>query len=275
VEEIEMGLHRLGMKYTIYRTRNTVTLDFLENSSNCPDPELVMSRVQLILRLYWNIGEVLTGFDVDCCCFAFDGKRVWGTERGLEAFSLWVNLVDLSRASRSYVSRMLKYADRGWAVVDKLMRPNRMCNEKVGVRVPTGGWRIRGSLVRSLKETIDNASPGLETLHLAEVYYRCTGKVLVPRPEREPRRADSSSEDVEDNYPEDSPEIGGGAVDGLSLLGPSFKAATRYLAIPLRADTTITPVIGPGRLGFKIGGAQLSLMTEADWVKHAYKKPRA
>jgi hypothetical protein len=114
VEEIETGLRRLGMKkYTIYQTRNTVTLDFPKNPSNCPDIELVMRRVQVILRLYGDIGEVLTGFDVDCCCFAFDGKRVWGTERGLEAFSLGVNMVDLSRASRSYVSRMLKYADRG------------------------------------------------------------------------------------------------------------------------------------------------------------------
>jgi hypothetical protein len=162
-------------------------------------------------------------------------------------------------------------------MVDRLMRPNMMCNNKVGVRVPTGGWRIKGSLVRNLKETIHDASPGLETLYLAEVYYRCTGKVLVPRPGRETRRADLSGEDDldEDDYPEDSPEMVGGAADGLSLLGPSFAAATRYLAIPLRADTMVTPVIGLGRLGLKIGGAQSSVMTEADWVKDAYKKPSA
>jgi hypothetical protein len=83
VEKIETGLRRLGMKkYTIYQTRNTITLDFPENPSNRPDIELVMRRVQVILRLYGDIGEVLTGFDVDCCYFAFDGKRVWGTGGG-------------------------------------------------------------------------------------------------------------------------------------------------------------------------------------------------
>jgi hypothetical protein len=158
-------------------------------------------------------------------------------------------MVDLTRASQSYVSRMLKDADRGWAVVDRLMWPNRMCNNKVGVRVPTGRWKIMGSLVRNLKKTIHDASPGLEALYLAEVYYCCTGKVLVPRPGREPCRADLSGEDDldQDDYPEDSPDMAGGAADGLSLLGPLFATATRYLAIPLRADTMVTSVIGPGR----------------------------
>ncbi|KAL9650401.1 hypothetical protein ABK040_016468 [Willaertia magna] len=50
--------------------------------------------IQIILRIYKNISEILCGFDVDCCCFAFDGKKVLTTPRGRrsiiyhESFSL-------------------------------------------------------------------------------------------------------------------------------------------------------------------------------------------
>jgi hypothetical protein len=39
-------------------------------------------HIQIILRLYKSPAEVLLGFDIDCCCFAFDGKNVWTLPRG-------------------------------------------------------------------------------------------------------------------------------------------------------------------------------------------------
>ncbi|KAK0483117.1 hypothetical protein EDD18DRAFT_1362088 [Armillaria luteobubalina] len=41
--------------------------------------------VQIVLRLYASIGEILAGFDVDAPCFAFDGQVVWGSPRGIGA----------------------------------------------------------------------------------------------------------------------------------------------------------------------------------------------
>ena len=54
---------------------------------------------------------------VDCCCVAFDPKngKVWCTERGLRALRHASNIVDSAFASRSYATRIEKYAKRGFA----------------------------------------------------------------------------------------------------------------------------------------------------------------
>jgi hypothetical protein len=55
--------------------------------------------VQIILRLYKSISEILTGFDVDCACVAFDGQRVYANPRSIAAIATRTNLIDLSRRS--------------------------------------------------------------------------------------------------------------------------------------------------------------------------------
>ena len=68
--------------------------------------------------------QILTGFDVDCSCFAYDGRQVYGTPRAITAFMSQINPVDLSRRSPSYESRLAKYAHRGfevyWPQLDRL-----------------------------------------------------------------------------------------------------------------------------------------------------------
>ncbi|KAK0220640.1 hypothetical protein IW262DRAFT_1297690 [Armillaria fumosa] len=73
--------------------------------------------IQIVLRLYASIGEILAGFDVDAPCFAFDGQLVWGSPRGIGAVMRKANTVDMSRRSPSMESRFAKYATRGYEVL--------------------------------------------------------------------------------------------------------------------------------------------------------------
>ncbi|KAL9611524.1 MAG: hypothetical protein Q9167_003849, partial [Letrouitia subvulpina] len=73
-------------------------------------------HVQIVLRLYKSISEILTGFDVDCSCFAYDGRQVYGSPRGIASFITQTNTIDLTRRSPSYESRLSKYAHRGFEV---------------------------------------------------------------------------------------------------------------------------------------------------------------
>ena len=73
-------------------------------------------HVQIVLRLYKSVSEILTGFDVDCSCFAYDGNQVYGTPRGIASLMTQTNTIDLSRRSPSYESRLSKYAQRGFEV---------------------------------------------------------------------------------------------------------------------------------------------------------------
>lgn len=91
---------------TTIRTKNAITI-----ASQYPT-----RHVQIVLRLYDSISQIITGFDVDCACVAYDGKEVYGSPRALAAFSTQINTIDLTRRSPSYESRLSKYSHRGFEV---------------------------------------------------------------------------------------------------------------------------------------------------------------
>ncbi|KAJ5746177.1 hypothetical protein N7520_011359 [Penicillium odoratum] len=91
---------------TTIRTKNTVTI-----VSQYPT-----RHVQIVLRIYRSIAEILTGFDVDCSCVAYDGKQVYASPRAVTSYVTQVNQVDLTRRSPSYENRLSKYSHRGFEV---------------------------------------------------------------------------------------------------------------------------------------------------------------
>ncbi|KAL8331874.1 hypothetical protein RB593_002310 [Gaeumannomyces tritici] len=91
---------------TTVRTKNAITI-----CSSYPT-----RHVQIVLRIYKSVSEILTGFDVDCSGAAYDGKQVYCTPRALQSFVTQINHVDLSRRSPSYENRLSKYSHRGFEV---------------------------------------------------------------------------------------------------------------------------------------------------------------
>ncbi|QKX64713.1 uncharacterized protein TRUGW13939_11889 [Talaromyces rugulosus] len=91
---------------TTVRTKNAITI-----ASQYPT-----RHVQIVLRIYKSIAEILTGFDVDCSCVAYDGNQVYMAPRGIGAYITQVNQIDLSRRSPSYENRLSKYSHRGFEV---------------------------------------------------------------------------------------------------------------------------------------------------------------
>ncbi|RDW69000.1 ankyrin repeat protein [Aspergillus mulundensis] len=88
------------------RTKNAITI-----VSQYPT-----RHVQIVLRRYKSIAEILTGFDVDCSCAAYDGSQVYLAPRAVGAYMTQVNQVDLTRRSPSYENRLSKYSHRGFEV---------------------------------------------------------------------------------------------------------------------------------------------------------------
>jgi ankyrin repeat protein len=97
---------RTNASCQIVRTRHAVTI--LGQYPN--------RHIQVILRLYKSPAEVLMGFDVDCCCVCYDGSAVWALPRAKRAITKRYNLVDMSRRSLTYETRLYKYAKRGFCV---------------------------------------------------------------------------------------------------------------------------------------------------------------
>ncbi|KAI4103740.1 MAG: hypothetical protein L6R37_003668 [Teloschistes peruensis] len=107
IKQIEASVRNAILEeVTTVRTKNAITI-----ASHYP-----IRHVQIVLRLYKSVSEILSGFDVDCSCFAYDGSQVYGTPRGIAAFMTQTNTIDLTRRSPSYESRLSKYAHRGFEV---------------------------------------------------------------------------------------------------------------------------------------------------------------
>ncbi|KAF3482235.1 ankyrin repeat protein [Arthroderma uncinatum] len=91
---------------TSVRTKNTITI-----VSQYPT-----RHVQIVLRIYKSIAEIVTGFDVDCACVAYDGHNVYAAPRAVAALMTQANRIDLTRRSPSYENRLSKYSHRGFEV---------------------------------------------------------------------------------------------------------------------------------------------------------------
>jgi len=98
---------------TTVRTKNAITI-----ASQYPT-----RHVQIVLRIYRSISEILTGFDVDCSCAAYNGSQVYASPRALAAYMTQINTIDLTRRSPSYENRLAKYSRRGfeiyWPLLDR------------------------------------------------------------------------------------------------------------------------------------------------------------
>ncbi|RDL39383.1 uncharacterized protein BP5553_03723 [Venustampulla echinocandica] len=107
IEQIERCIQdSILHEVTTIRTKNAITI-----ASQYPT-----RHVQIVLRLYDSISQIITGFDVDCACAAYDGKQVYAAPRAIAAFMTQCNTIDLNRRSPSYENRLSKYSRRGFEV---------------------------------------------------------------------------------------------------------------------------------------------------------------
>jgi len=70
--------------------------------------------LQIVLRLNPSVERVLLNFDIDVCCVAFDGEKIWSTPRGIAALRSGVHLGDPARQSTTFDRRAPKYERRGY-----------------------------------------------------------------------------------------------------------------------------------------------------------------
>ncbi|KAF4955378.1 hypothetical protein FSARC_11864 [Fusarium sarcochroum] len=107
IKQIERAIKdALLNEVTVVRTKYAITI-----ASQYP-----VRHVQIVLRVYKSVSEILTGFDIDAAGGAYDGKQVYVTPRALGSFITQINHVDLTRRSPSYENRLSKYSHRDFEV---------------------------------------------------------------------------------------------------------------------------------------------------------------
>ena len=107
IKEIERSIKDgILQETTTIRTKNAITI-----ASQYPT-----RHVQVVLRLYDSMSQIITGFDVDCACAAYDGTQVYAAPRAIASFITQCNTIDLERRSPSYENRLSKYSHRGFEI---------------------------------------------------------------------------------------------------------------------------------------------------------------
>lgn len=74
-------------------------------------------KYQFIHRIYPTIGHILGGFDLACSAMAYDGVNYLTTDLGKWTFDNKTIIVDISRRSTTFSSRLRKYYMRGFDIV--------------------------------------------------------------------------------------------------------------------------------------------------------------
>jgi hypothetical protein len=92
------------MKTYIIKTKNTITL---YNKK---------FEVQIITRLYNNITDIFTNFDLDCCCVGYSKGNLYGLPRFIRSLAYSGNIFDPERQSSSYIHRLKKYIKRDFTL---------------------------------------------------------------------------------------------------------------------------------------------------------------
>ena len=124
------------------------------------EEQSVPITVQIILRLYNSITQVISGFDIDSCCAAYNGQNFYCMPRFARAILKGYNLADPERQSRNYGYRLKKYMKRGFNVAIPGYDPSRVCYSQLKNNSVTGLARVllqihRSSDVYNRKDLID------------------------------------------------------------------------------------------------------------------------
>jgi hypothetical protein len=107
--------------------------------------------VQVILRLYNSIVQVISGFDIDSCCAAYDGKKLYCMPRFVRSIVDGYNLVDPERQSLNYGYRLFKYLSRGFVIALPGYEHQRMLKSSINNPHATGLAKIMYQLNQRLK----------------------------------------------------------------------------------------------------------------------------
>lgn len=114
IDTIRLIYQRLNdkMKLYILKTKNTIT--FYNTKI----------EIQIITKLYHNISEVLTQFDLDSCCVAYNKGNFYALPRFVRSLAYSGNIFDPEKQSPSYIHRIKKYIKRGFSLFIPGLRKN-------------------------------------------------------------------------------------------------------------------------------------------------------
>ncbi len=124
----------------IYRTKNSVSLICTNNKEAVSVGKLKFDKIQIILRMYDTLPQILYGFDLQCAAFAMvSGSaedesetvafKVMGSELSMFSLATCHLIVDTGRRSESFAPRLEKYMRMGMILIFPFLDPIKAASE--------------------------------------------------------------------------------------------------------------------------------------------------
>lgn len=98
----------LKMPFTFELVKGVITISITTKES---------IDIQIILRDYFSISEILHSFDIPSCAIAYDGKKTYFTKLAEWSIINHLNIVIPEYRSATYEIRLKKYFDKGFGLV--------------------------------------------------------------------------------------------------------------------------------------------------------------
>lgn len=124
ITENEVKTHMLSAIETI-RNNNCVTVRF-DNGQ----------EIQIILRLYASIEEILDNFDIGSCSVGYDGDEIYLSKRGVLSYETFANVIEPEKRSTTYEYRLLKYWNRGFKIILPGLDVKKLSTTNFKYRIP-------------------------------------------------------------------------------------------------------------------------------------------
>ena len=93
----------------VYQVKGVITINYIFNGKYV--------KVQIILRDYTSISEILHSFDLSCCAIAWDGNITYMTHFALWSISNKIIYINPQDRSKTYEFRLIKYFNKGFALL--------------------------------------------------------------------------------------------------------------------------------------------------------------
>ena len=113
----EYGTNNYGTSNLPEQLVNSVSEDKLDIKFSRNKYSLDIDNYQIHFRRYSSKSEILHGFDLGSCAVGFDGTNVYFTSLSKFAFETGYNIIDTTRRSNTYESRLIKYFKRGFGII--------------------------------------------------------------------------------------------------------------------------------------------------------------
>lgn len=118
-------------------------------------------EIQIILRIYSSISEILHGFDLGSSAVGYDGTHIYFTSLSQYAYANAVNIVDTTRRSMTYEGRLCKYIARGFRILLPNLDKNKIEQKAIQkIDLPFMSMELKKNNGTTLVWTIPNMTCG-------------------------------------------------------------------------------------------------------------------